>query len=319
MRVKRENFRRQRKRKKWIKYTTFTAVAAVFAVAFGFIALRVYAQIAGAPPLTVPKASVFFDNNGNRIGDYFSAERRYWVELEEISPYLIDATVAVEDKDFYEHNGFDYSRIASALLTDLKTRSMAEGASTITMQLARNLYLTMDKNWTRKIQEAMYAYRLEVFYDKDEILEGYLNTVNYGHGMYGIEAASRYYFGKSANELTLAESALLAGIPKGPSIYSPINDYEKAVGRQAVILELMDKQKYISAEEKSRANSEEIVLKNEQWTATKSKAPYFLDVAWQEATEILEKENLNIREGGWSIKTTLNQAHQLAADEAESS
>ncbi|HWL12996.1 MAG TPA: transglycosylase domain-containing protein [Ureibacillus sp.] len=304
------------KRKKWLKYTAFTTVAMVCAVIVGFIVLRIYAQIAGAPPLTMPKASVFLDSNGNRIGDYYSSERRYWVELDEISPYLVDATIAVEDKDFYEHNGFDYSRIASALLTDLKSQRMVEGASTISMQLARNLYLTFDKTWTRKIQEAVYAYRLEVFYDKDQILEGYLNTVNYGHGMYGIEAASRYYFGKSASELTLAESALLAGIPKGPSIYSPINDYKKATNRQLVILDLMDKQKYISAEEKTRANSEEIVLKNEQWTAAKSNAPYFLDSAWQEATKILEKEDLNIREGGWTIKTTLNQAHQKAADEA---
>lgn len=314
--MKRENYRRQRKRKKWLKYTAFTAIAAVSAVIVGLITLRVYAQIAGAPPLTVPKASVFLDSNGNRIGDYYSSERRYWVELDDISPYLVDATVAVEDKDYYEHNGFDYSRIASALLKDLKTQSMAEGASTISMQLARNLYLTLDKTWARKIHEALYAYRLELFYDKEQILEGYLNTVNYGHGMYGIEAASRYYFGKSASELTLAESALLAGIPKGPSIYSPINDYDKAMNRQAVILDLMDKQKYISAEEKNRANQEDIVLKNEQWTAAKSNAPYFLDTAWQEATKILEKENLNIREGGWTIKTTLNQAHQKAADEA---
>ncbi|RHW40046.1 PBP1A family penicillin-binding protein [Lysinibacillus yapensis] len=314
--MKRQNFRKQRKRKKWLKYTAFTVVAAFSAIIVGLITLRVYAQVAGAPPLTVPKASVFLDNNGHRIGDYFAAERRYWVELDEISPYLIDATIAVEDKDFYEHSGFDYSRIASALLTDLKTQSMAEGASTLTMQLARNLYLSHAKTWTRKIQEAMYAYRLEVFYDKDEILEGYLNTVNYGHGMYGVEAASRYYFGKSAGDLTLAESALLAGIPKGPSIYSPINDFEKSIGRQQVILSLMDSQQYISTEEKERANSEEIVLKNEQWTATKSIAPYFLDVAWQEAAGLLEKENLNIREGGWTIKTTLNQAHQKAAEEA---
>lgn len=314
--MKRKSYRQNRKRQKWLKHTTFTAVALVFAIVMGLLALRVYAQIAGAPPLTVPKASVFLDSNGNRIGDYFTSERRYWVTLDEISPYLIDATVAVEDKDFYEHNGFDFSRIASALLTDLKTQSMAEGASTLTMQLARNLYLTLDKTWTRKLQESLYAYRLEVFYEKDEILEGYLNTVNYGHGMYGIEAASRYYFGKSASELTLAESALLAGIPKGPSIYSPVNNYEKSVGRQQVILKLMEDQQYISSEEKGRATSEAIALKNEQWKATESIAPYFLDAAWQEASEVLAKENLNIREGGWVIKTTLNQAHQQAAEEA---
>ena len=314
--MKRQSYRRQKKKQKWIKRTVFSTVAILFAVGVGLVGLRIYAQIVGAPPLSVPKASVFLDSNGSHIGDYFTAERRYWVEIDEISPYLIDATIAVEDKDFYKHNGFDYSRIASAVLTDLKTQSMVEGASTLTMQLARNLYLSHDKTWTRKLQEALYAYRLEVFYSKDEILEGYLNTVNYGHGMYGIEAASRYYFGKSATDLTLAESALLAGIPKGPSIYSPIIDYEKATNRQHVILKLMEEQQYISQEEWDRAKIEEFTFKNEQWTASNSKAPYFLDTVWQEASEILEKENLNVREGGWTIKTTLNQAHQMAAEEA---
>ncbi|PKC51183.1 hypothetical protein RhiirA1_484341, partial [Rhizophagus irregularis] len=103
---------------------------------FGLLSLRIYAQIAGAPPLTIPKASVFLDSNGNKIGDYYTEERRYWVELEDISPYLVDATIAVEDKEFYSHNGFDYSRIVSAIIKDLKTQSMAEGASTITQQLA---------------------------------------------------------------------------------------------------------------------------------------------------------------------------------------
>ncbi|MFP3917838.1 transglycosylase domain-containing protein [Lysinibacillus telephonicus] len=314
--MSRQSYRRKKKRQKWIKHTVFITVALISAVAVSLMGIRLYAQIAGAPPLTVTKASVFLDSSGNRIGDYFTAERRYWVDLDEISPYLIDATVAVEDKDYYKHNGFDFSRIASALLTDLKTQSMAEGASTITMQLARNLYLSLDKTWTRKIQESFYAYRLETFYNKDEILEGYLNTVNYGHGMYGVEAASRYYFGKSASDLTLAESALLAGIPKGPSIYSPINNYEKSTNRQKTILGLMEDQEYISSEEKERAISEKIVLKNEQWTAAKSVAPYFLDAVWQEAEQILKKENKNIREGGWVIKTTLNQAHQQAAEQA---
>src|SRR5690606_23584226 len=112
--------------------------------------------------------SVFLDSNGHQIGDYFTSERRYWTEIDEISPYLLEATVAVEDKDFYDHNGFDYSRIASAILTDIKTQSKAEGASTLTQQLARNLYLTLDKTWIRKVKEAFYAYRLEIFYSKDE-------------------------------------------------------------------------------------------------------------------------------------------------------
>lgn len=314
--MNRQGYKRKRKRQKWMKNFLFTLIAIFCAVAVSFISLRLYAQIAGAPPLTVPKASVFLDSSGNRIGDHFTSERRYWTELEDISPYLVDATIAVEDKDFYQHNGFDFSRIASAILTDLKTRSMAQGASTLTQQYARNLYLSHEKTWTRKVNEALYAYRLEIFYSKDEILEGYLNTVNYGHGMYGVEAASRYYFGKSAGDLTLAEAALLAGIPKGPSIYSPLINLEKATNRQQLILSLMEDQQKITAVEKERAAKEEIVLKNEEWVANKSIAPYFLDVVWNEATEILEEKNINISEGGWIIKTTLNQAHQQAAEKA---
>ena len=151
------------------------------------------------------------------------------LHLEEMSPIYAQAIVAVEDQDFYEHNGFDYTRIASALLKDVKAMRKVEGASTITQQYARNLYLSHDKTWTRKANEALYAYRLEVFYDKDELLEGYLNTVYFGHGMYGVEAASRFYFGKCSKDLTLAESALLMAIPKGPTIYSPVVNEEKAV------------------------------------------------------------------------------------------
>ncbi|PKC50282.1 Transgly-domain-containing protein, partial [Rhizophagus irregularis] len=134
--------------------------------------------------------------------------------------------------------------------------------------------------------------------------------------MYGVEAASQYYFSKSASELTLAESAMLAGIPKGPSIYSPINDFEKASNRQKLILSLMEDQKLISATEKERALSQQIVLKNDEWIASQTIAPYFLDTVWQEATEVLAEKGLNIREGGWTIKTTLNQSHQKAAEEA---
>lgn len=314
--MKRRELKRKKQRLKWGKNAILLTIAAICAVAVSFISLRIYAQVAGAPPITVPKASIFLDSQNNVIGDYFTDERRYWIELKELSPYIIDATIAVEDKDFYEHNGFDYSRIASALLADIKAGGKVQGASTLTQQYARNLYLSHEKTWTRKINEALYAYRLEVFYDKDEILEGYLNTVYYGHGMYGIEAASRYFFGKSATDLTLAEAAMLAGIPKGPSIYSPNANLEKATNRQQLILSLMEEQGKISKEEHERAKSEQLVYKSDEWLATKSVAPYFLDTVWAEATEILKSKNINISEGGWTIQTTLNQAHQKAAEEA---
>lgn len=314
--MKRKSYQRKQKRVKRTRKALTLFVAFASAIIFAFIALRVYVQLAGAPPLTVPKASIFLDANGNNIGDRFTSERRYWIDLDEMSPYLKTAVVAVEDKDFYEHNGFDFSRIAGAILVDLKAGGKVQGASTITQQYARNLYLSHEKTWTRKLNEALYAYRIEVFYDKDEILEGYLNTVYYGHGMYGVEAASRYYFGKSASDLTLAEAAMLTGVPKGPSLYSPIVNFEKATNRQQVILNLMAEQGVITETEKTRAQQAQIVLKNDQWVAAKSVAPYFEDVAWQEASELLKAKNLDISEGGWTIQTTLNPAHQKAAEEA---
>ena len=314
--MKRQQYKKQKNRKKFGKKIFLFTIGFICAVAVALLSLRIYAQVAGAPPLTVPKASIFLDHQNNQIGDYYTGERRYWTELKDISPYLIDATVAVEDKDFYEHGGFDYSRIAGAVLADIKAGSKVQGASTLTQQYARNLYLTHEKTWTRKLNEALFAYRIEVFYSKDEILEGYLNTVYYGHGMYGVEAASRYFYGKSAKDLTLSEASMLAGVPKGPSYYSPLNNLEKATNRQQVILRLMNDQGKITEEEMTRAKSEQIVLKNDQWLATKSIAPYFLDVVWDEATDILASKNLSISEGGWTIQTTLNQAHQRAAENA---
>ncbi|HEY4623631.1 PBP1A family penicillin-binding protein [Solibacillus sp. FSL R7-0668] len=314
--MKRQQYQKQKNRRRFGKRIGLVAIALLCFFAVIFLSLRIYAQVAGAPPLTVPKASIFLDSDNNQIGDYFTEERRYWTAYEDISPYLIDATIAVEDKDFLQHRGFDYSRIAGAVLADLKAGDKVQGASTLTQQYARNLYLSHEKTWTRKINEALYAYRLELFYSKEEILEGYLNTVYYGHGMYGAEAASRYFFGKSAKDLTLSEASMLAGVPKGPTYYSPLNNLEKATNRQQVILRLMNEQGKITDEEKSHAQKEQVALKSDEWIATKSIAPYFLDVVWEEASDILAEKNLNISEGGWTIQTTLNQAHQRAAEKS---
>ena len=300
--MKRSEYFKNKTRRKWTRVVFLATIVAVSALVVSLISLRVYAQIAGAPPLTVPKASIFLDSQNNQIGDRFSEERRYWVTLDELSPYLIDATIAVEDKDFYEHNGFDYSRIAGAILADIKAGGKVQGASTLTQQYARNLFLTHEKTWTRKINEALYAYRLEVFYGKDEILEGYLNTVYYGHGMYGAEAASRYFFGKSAKDLTLAEASMLAGVPKGPTYYSPLADEKKATERQKLILSLMEDQGKISVEEKNRALDEQLVYKSDEWIASKSIAPYFEDAVWAEASEILESQGIDISEGAGRLK-----------------
>lgn len=314
--MKRTDYIKSTNRRKWKRVALSLSITSIAAIVTVLIALRIYAQVLGAPSLSVPKASLFLDHSGHQIGDHFSQHRRYWMKLSDISPFLTEAFVATEDKQFYSHNGFDYKRIAGAVLKDVKTMSKAQGASTITMQYARNLYLTHEKSWTRKIHEALFAYRLEIFYDKDTILEGYLNTVYFGHGMYGVEAASRFYFSKAAKELTLEEAATIAAIAKGPSVYSPLDNPENSRNRQLLVLDQMEEFDYISTAQKERAVEERIVLKTESWKDMKQVAPYFLDAAWQQAEDILASKGRVPAEGGWQIRTTLNQQHQQAAEQA---
>lgn len=305
---------KKKKRRTFWRRSILLIITAVTAVLTLIGGLMLYAQITGAPSLNVPKASVFLDKDGKQIGDYFAAERRYWVELEEISPFLLDAVVATEDRNFYKHNGFDYRRIAGAVLKDIKTQSMAEGASTITQQYARNLYLTHEKTWKRKANEALLAYRIERFYEKDVILEGYLNTVYFGHGMYGVEAASKFYFAKSAKDLTLEEAAVITAIAKGPSVYSPVDHPKNSTARKEIVLSLMEAQGYITEEQRTRAANAQITLKADEWANKKRVAPYFLDEVWREAEDILSDKGRHPAEGGWTIRTTLNRHHQQTAE-----
>ena len=156
--------------------------------------------------------SIVLYDSGNDV--FFKGnEAKEWVELENISKYLIDATISTEDKNFYKHFGFDLLRIAKAGYINIKNGATIQGASTITQQYAKNLFLDFEKTWKRKWDELWYTLRIEANYTKDEILEGYLNTINYGHGKYGIENASKFYFNKSASDLSLAEASILVGIP----------------------------------------------------------------------------------------------------------
>ena len=313
--MRRTVYVKKKKRRAFWRRTSLLTLTVLTAALTLFGALRLYAQITGAPSLSVPKSSVFLDQDGKKIGDKFSAERRYWVSIDEISPFLVDAVIATEDKSFYDHNGFDYKRIAGALLKDVKTLRKAEGASTITQQYAKNLYLTQAKTWTRKAHEALYAYRMELFYEKDVILEGYLNTVYFGHGMYGVEAASQFYFAKPAIDLTLEESAVITAIAKGPSVYSPLDHPNNSTERKELVLSLMTAQGYITDRQAQRAMEEKIVLKTEEWSDTKRIAPYFLDEVWREAEKLLSEKGRYPAEGGWTIRTTLNAHHQQTAEE----
>src|SRR5699024_2124297 len=175
-------------------------------------------------------------------------EKRYPVKIKDIPAHVQEAFIAVEDVRFYEHAGVDFKSVLRAVIKDVISMSKVEGASTITQQLSKNLFLQNDKTWMRKTKEVMAAIYLERNFPKADILEMYLNKVYFGHGAYGIEAAARLYFSKSVSELSIAEGALLAGIMKSPSLYSPIDHPEASLKRRNIVLQQMYKAKMISNE-----------------------------------------------------------------------
>lgn len=244
-----------------------------------------------------------------------AGEENDWISLNNINDNLIKATISAEDKYFYKHIGFDYLRIGKALVTNINTRSKREGASTITQQYARNLFLNFDKTWKRKIDEALLACELEVHYTKNEILEGYLNTINYG-GIYGIEEAANYYFEKSAKDLTLGEAALLAGIPKSPNNYSPIKNFTKSKNRQKVVLLMMKKNKVITETEYQNALNENLKIIGKEKTSTVTNINYFRDAVLQELEKIPEIPSSLIETGGLKIYTTLDMSAQESLEKA---
>ena len=233
--------------------------------------------------------------------------------IDAISPYLKNATLSIEDRHFYTHGGFDYLRIGKAMFNNIKSGKTTEGASTITQQYAKNLFLDFDKTWKRKITEAWLTVRLEVHYDKDKILEGYLNTINYG-GVFGIANASEYYFGKDALDLNLAEASMLAGIPNWPSKYSPYIDYEASKERQLVVLNSMVRDNYITKEEADNAYNEEINFVTKSTRKELDSVRYFRDSVISELNKISSIPNSLLTTGGLKIYTTFDPKAQEAIE-----
>ena len=273
----------------------------------------VYLYCLLTPKLEINKRQSYYLYDSNEVLVFGSDDN--WVSLDNISKNLINATIATEDKYFYKHIGFDYLRIAKAFITNIIKGNKSEGASTITQQYARNLFLNFDKTWKRKLDEALLACELEVHYTKDEILEGYLNTINYG-GVYGIEEASNYYFGKSAKDLTLAEASLLAGIPQSPSNYSPIKNYKLSKERQKVVLLMMKNNKLITEEEYNSAINEELNIIGKEKTSNLTNINYFKDAVLEELEGIREIPSSLIETGGLKIYTTLDTSAQESLEKA---
>lgn len=275
----------------------------ILIVLFLIFNIGIYIYCLVTPKMDINKSQSYYlyDNKGQEI----MSNGNEWISLNNISQYLVNATLSTEDKHFYNHFGFDYPRIAKAIITNITTKSMSEGASTITQQYARNLFLNFDKTWSRKIDEAVLAFELETHYTKDEILEGYLNTINYGN-VFGIENASKYYFNKSASDLNLAEASMLAGIPQSPNNLSPINNPESAKKRQKTVLLLMKNNGIITEEEMNEAYNTELSYYGKTSDNNLEYINYFRDAVIEELYNIKSIPNSLIDTGGLKIYTTLD-------------
>ena len=256
-----------------------------------------------------------YDNNNQSFYEGNNGKRS-WVKLSNISKYLINATIYSEDKNFYQHNGFDIPRIIKSIFINIKSKKLSQGASTITQQYARNLFLTFDKTIKRKTKEAWYAFKLETQYSKDEILEGYLNTINYGNGILGIENASLYYFNKHAKDLNLAESSMLAGIPKSPNNYSPLNNENKAKKRQEEVLKSLVKNNIISKKTMDETLNTKLTYYGKKENLNLSTLMYFQDAVLSELDDLKIVSTDKIQKEGIKIYTTLDVEAQKALEES---
>lgn len=255
------------------------------------------------PALNINSANglYFYDSNNN----LFTGTTQEWINIDNISNNLIMATIAAEDKKFYSHDGFDYLRIIKALWTNIKNGQTISGASTISQQYVKNLFLNFDKELSRKLKEAWLTIRLESHYSKNQILEGYLNTINYGN-IFGIENASKYYFNKSASELSLAEASLLAGIPKWPTKYSPVNNFENAKMRQKEILQMMLNNNFITENEMNIAYNTKLEIIGSSNTNRLKTLMYYQDAVLEELESIKTIPKSFLETGGLKIFTTLD-------------
>ena len=246
--------------------------------------------------------SYYIYDKDNKLVNSMSDE---WIKLDSISDNLINATLAIEDKNFYKHHGFDYLRIMKSMYTNLINKKIVEGASTITQQYAKNLFLDFNKTWKRKLKEAWFTFKLETNYSKDEILEGYLNTINYGN-VYGIENASHYYFNKSSKDLNLAEASMLAGIPNSPNNYSPLINEKKAKQRQKVVLDSMVKNKFITESERDNAYNTKLTYYGHFETNNSKTLEYYQNAVMDELNNIKEIPKSILDTGGLKIYTYLD-------------
>ncbi|NCO74809.1 MAG: penicillin-binding protein [Cyanobacteria bacterium] len=257
------------------------------------------------------QTSYIYDVKGLLLTTFHGEEHRTSVPLNELSPQLKRAVMAIEDSSFYYHNGINPASIARAVVVNFKSGGVTEGASTLTMQLVKNVFLSHQRTFSRKLAEAVLAVRVEQVFSKDQILEMYLNNIYWGHNNYGAETAAQSYFNKSAADLTLPEGAMMAGIIQAPEVYSPLANYDIAKQRQALVLNRMADLGWITPEEAEKAKKTPLKIgKSKAWQS--SKLPYVTDAVREELIKRFGQET--VIKGGINVQTTIDYKLQMEAE-----
>ena len=263
----------------------------------------------------VPQPTIIYDQNGD-IASKISNSNIEGVSIEEIPKEVIHAVISTEDQRFYKHNGVNYIGIIRAFFQNLISGEIVAGGSTITQQLAKNVFLTHERTFTRKIKELILTKKIERTYTKDEIIERYLNQIYFGEGAWGIQRAAQTYFGKDVSELSLSESAMLAGLIKAPSVLSPIKNLDKAVERRNIVLTLMKNEGYIDQNDVEKAKKHTIVLESKKIDDKyKGKYPYYVDHIIEEAIQKYNLTENEVLSGGLHFYTELNPTIQNSTEE----
>lgn len=290
-----------------VKALRFCLKSGVFLfISFIVVIIGLYTYAFLSPKLELKTAGQFYIYDGKDKLLYQGSSTSKWADLEDINYNLINAVISIEDKNFYDHHGFDYLRIAKAMYLNIKNKRITQGASTISQQYVKNIYLDFDSTWERKIEEAFLTLELEVHYDKDEILEGYLNTINYGQGNYGIANASRYYFNKDPIDLTLEESLILAGIPNSPANYNPVSNYDLSIERAKLVGKSMVENKYITQDEFNNLFKNKLDIYGKSSEENLDMLMYYQDAVMSELKSIKTIPETLIQNGGIKVYTYLD-------------
>ncbi len=315
--IARENISRKKENKFFANLKLFVLTMTALMLA-GFVALNLY--LSSLPPIEnledyKPNIVTKFYSQDGEVIKTFTAYTYDRVDLKDVPEELKNALIATEDKNFYRHNGYDIFGIIRSSIQNVVARRAVQGASTLTQQLARILFLSNERTITRKIKELEVSARIEKTISKDQILEMYLNNVYLGAGAYGVSAASKIYFNKKLNQLTLPELALIAGLPQAPSVYNPYNNKDLAIQRRNQVLKRMLTMKYISQEDYDKAIQADLKLSTIPQIYTTNRAPYFSDYVIKEMEKLGFTET-DIIHGGYKVITTLDSKAQDAANES---